>query len=147
MTQCTGERVVFSSMGRQKVEADFTGGRLSSDTGVLLLREMDRKLGLIDAFNACIPDPRDPVLITHPQRDLLAQRIFAIAQGYEDLNDHDALREDPAVQLATNRPLLNKTKAEFRRVRRGKTYKLPMPPNASPPAHPVEGDYREKRRP
>jgi len=93
----------FSSVGRQKVEADFAGGRLTSDAGVLLLREMDRGLGLIDAFDACIPDPRDQDLITHPQRDLLAQRIFAIAQGYEDLNDHDTLREDPALQLATNR--------------------------------------------
>ena len=103
MTQCTRQRMLFSSVGRQKVEADFAGGRLSSDAGVLLLREMDRELGLIDALDGCIPDPRNPALITHPQRDLLAQRVFAIAQGYEDLNDHDALREDPAMQLATER--------------------------------------------
>ena len=103
MTRCTREPVRFSIVGRKKVEADFAGGRLTSDAGVLLLREVDRRLGLIDALNTCIPDPRNKDSIIHSQRDLLAQRIFAIALGYEDLNDHNTLRNDPALQLAANR--------------------------------------------
>jgi len=85
------------------VEADFEGGRLTSDGGLLLLREVDRRLGLLDAVDQAIPDPRDPRYIIHQQRELLAQRIFAIAAGYEDENDHDELRHDPALQVAADR--------------------------------------------
>ena len=94
MTDCTTEPLTFSRLKRQNVQADFRGGRLTSDGGGLLLREVDRALGLIDAIDACIPDPRNPFSIAHSQRTLLAQRIFGIALGYEDLNDHQSLRED-----------------------------------------------------
>ena len=67
------------------MEADFEGGRLTADGGLLLLREVDRRLGLLDAIDAVIPDPRDPRYIIHTQRELLAQRVFAIAAGYEDV--------------------------------------------------------------
>ncbi|MEM9658794.1 MAG: transposase, partial [Planctomycetota bacterium] len=60
--------------------------------------QRDRRTGLSDAINKCIPDPRDPRYTVHQQRTLLAQRIFAIALGYEDLNDHQTLRNDPALQ-------------------------------------------------
>src|SRR3954453_15365845 len=98
MTQRNTEALSFSSLGSRRLEADFSGGDLTTDAGALLLREADRRLGLLDALNAVLPDPRHPVLITHPQRALLAQRILGLACGYEDLNDHDTLRHDPLWQ-------------------------------------------------
>ena len=103
MTDCTTEPLLFASLKRQNIQADFRGGRLTSDGGALLLREADRSLGLIDAINACIFDPRNPFFIAHSQRTLLAQRIFGIALGYEDLNDHQSLREDPLFQVLSER--------------------------------------------
>jgi hypothetical protein len=76
---------------------------VTSDSGALLLREVDRKLGLIDRLDAIIPDPRSQALITHQQVTMLRQRIFAIALGYEDGNDHQTLRDDPLMQLVTER--------------------------------------------
>jgi hypothetical protein len=99
MTECTGDGVVFSSVGRKKIVAGFDGGRLVSDAGGLLLREADRRVKLIDRLAACIPDPRDPAQTVHDQPRMLAQRIFGIALGYEDLKDHDTLREDPLMAL------------------------------------------------
>jgi hypothetical protein len=104
MTHCTATALPFASAKRRKIEADFSGGVLTSDAGALLLRAADRQLGLIDALDRALPDPRNPELIAHPQRALLAQRIFAIACGYEDLNDHDRLRDDPLWQTATDHP-------------------------------------------
>jgi hypothetical protein len=103
MTDCITELLQFASLKRQKIQADFRGGRLTSDGGALLLREADRTLGLIDGINACIVDPRNPFFIAHSQRTLLAQRIFGIALGYEDLNDHQSLREDPLFQVLSER--------------------------------------------
>lgn len=103
MTECTTTPIEFSRLKRKKIQADFHGGTLTSDAGAVLLREVDRGLGLIDALNACIPDPRHPDLIVHPQRTLLAQRIFGIGLGYEDLNDHHTLRQDPVFQTITER--------------------------------------------
>ncbi len=98
MTHCTAPGPHFTPLGRRPVSADFTGGALTTDAGALLLREADRRLGLLDALDRALPDPRDPDLITHPQRALLAQRVFGIAAGYEDLNDHQRLRHDPLWQ-------------------------------------------------
>lgn len=103
MTDCTTKPIEFSRLKRKKIQADFHGGTLTSDAGAVLLREVDRGLGLIDAFNRCIPDPRNQNLIVHAQKTLLAQRIFGIALGYEDLNDHQTLREDPLFQTLTER--------------------------------------------
>ena len=95
----------FSRLGRQEIVADFDGGRLSSDAGGLLLREVDRRLGLTSRMAECIADPRDPAKITHDLRTLLAQRVFGIALGYEDLNDHAMLRDDPLFAIfAEQRP-------------------------------------------
>jgi len=85
------------------VEADFEGGTLTSDGGVLLLREVDTRLRLIQRIDAVIPDPRDPLYIKHPQAEMLTSRIFGIAAGYEDGNDHQQLRDDPAFQVAAGR--------------------------------------------
>jgi len=103
MSECNSNPIVFSSLGRRNVIADFTGGAITSDAGALLLREIDRNLGLIEKLDAVIPDPRNPALITHQQITLLRQRIFAIAMGYEDGNDHQHLRDDPLMQLLTER--------------------------------------------
>jgi hypothetical protein len=104
MTHCNRSPLPFSSANRRTLQADFSGGVLTSDAGALLLREADRRLGLIDALDHALPDPRDPDLIAHPQRCLLAQRIFGIACGYEDLNDHQRLRDDPLWQTAVDHP-------------------------------------------
>lgn len=103
MTECNPQPIAFSSLARRQVVADFDGGTITSDAGALLIREIDRKLGLIDKLDAVIPDPRNPALITHQQRTMLRQRIFAIALGYEDGNDHQTLRDDPLMQLVTER--------------------------------------------
>src|SRR5271154_6828484 len=104
MTQCNESTVPFTSLNRRNLVADFAGGSITSDAGALLLRQVDQQLGLIDALDRVIPDPRQPALIVHPQRALLAQRIFAIACGYEDLNDHQQLRDDPLWQTVTDHP-------------------------------------------
>jgi hypothetical protein len=103
MTHCNRDSLDFSSLGSKTVVADFQGGRLTTDGGALLLGEVADRIGLFDALDAAIPDPRHPVFIVHDQRALLAQRITAIALGYEDLNDHQTLRVDPALQVAARR--------------------------------------------
>ena len=100
MTDCNREPLTFSSLGPRRLVADFLGGRLTSDAGALLLREAGRATGLFEALDAAIPDPRDPARTTHDQRAMIAQRVVAIALGYEDLNDHLTLRVDPALQVA-----------------------------------------------
>jgi hypothetical protein len=103
MTECNNESIQFSSLNGKKIQADFNGGTITSDAGALLLRQVDKQIGLVNAINNCIPDPRDPVFTRHTQQSMLAQRILAIAQGYEDLNDHQTLRDDPLFQVATER--------------------------------------------
>lgn len=80
--------------------ADFTGGALSSDGGVLLVRQVDRGLGLTRQLAGCFTDHRDSRWVDHSVQELLAQRIYAVALGYEDLNDHDRLRLDPLLAAA-----------------------------------------------
>jgi hypothetical protein len=105
MTDCNPKPVVFSSLKGRQVVADFAGGSLTSDAGALLLREADRKLGLTKALDKVIPDPRNQDLIVHQQTTLLRQRIYGLALGYEDVNDQQTLREDPLMQLVTERGL------------------------------------------
>ncbi len=101
---CTEEvdvgTIEFARLGRRVVEGRFDGGSMTSDGGVMLLGEVDRKLGLLEAAARCIADPRSPLLIKHGVRDMLRQRVYALALGWEDLNDHGALRCDVAVQTA-----------------------------------------------
>ena len=103
MTNCIRQPLLFSSLKNKKIQADFNGGSLTSDAGALLVREVDKHHGLIDAINRCIPDPRNEFFIVHQQRTMLAQRILGIALGYEDLNDHQSLRDDPLLQIVTER--------------------------------------------
>ena len=103
MPNCTQNEFGFPSFDRRKIEASFTGGDVSSDGGLLLLRQADRKLGLLKALDAVLPDPRHQVFITHRHIDLVRQRVYGLALGYEDLNDHDTLRHDPLWQTAVER--------------------------------------------
>jgi hypothetical protein len=91
------------SVQRKKVTAAFDGGRISSDGGVMLLALAERRIGVADKLAAEIADPRDPARVTHGLTDILRARILAIACGYEDANDLDHLRRDPALKLACGR--------------------------------------------
>ena len=104
MTNCTANLVEFPPLKRQKVHTEFSGGAITSDGGVLLVRQMDQRLGLTQAVNQAIDDPRDQRYVKHSQFNLLRQRIYGLALGYEDLNDHDQLRLDPAIQTAVASP-------------------------------------------
>ena len=75
----------------------FDGRMISSDGGALLLEEVDKHIGLIGRFGCCFVDGRANHLVEHPHHQLFAQRVFGLALGYEDLNDHDALRRDPVL--------------------------------------------------
>jgi len=103
MTERKRKRPLLKRLRRQAVEVDFDGGTLTSDGGLLLLREIDRRLDLVRRIDQAIPDPRNPLTTAHPQAELLTSRIFGIAAGYEDANDHQHLRHDPAFQVAAGR--------------------------------------------
>ena len=93
----------FPAVRRKKVTADFDGGLISSDGGVVLLREAERRLGLADTLAGCMRDRRDPATVVHTLPAMLRFRMFAIACGYEDADDCDALRGDPLFKLAVGR--------------------------------------------
>jgi len=103
VTNCNQAVIEFPVLNRRKVQAEFSGGDITSDGGVLLLKQIDRKLGLMKAIDAVIPDPRNPHYIIHSQLSLLRQRVYGLALGYEDLNDHKTLRTDSALQMAIDR--------------------------------------------
>jgi len=103
MTYSTPEQLCFHPIAGHTVRADFEGGALSSDFGVLLLRGIDRQIGLTARLAAAIHDTRHPSYIDHPLRDLLAQRIYQLASGYADGNDANSLRRDPLFKLGVER--------------------------------------------
>jgi hypothetical protein len=100
MTECNPSSFAFQPLGSREVVAQFDGGRITSDAGALLLREIDAKFQFLDRFAACFTDHRDPELIEHPLPALLKQRVFGLCLGYEDLNDHDRLRHDTLLAVA-----------------------------------------------
>jgi hypothetical protein len=95
MTECIPESFPFAAVGTREVVARFDGGHVVSDGGALLLGEVERQTGMLHRFAACFSDQRDPSRIEHTVEQLIRQRIYALALGYEDLNDHDRLRHDP----------------------------------------------------
>lgn len=95
MTQCSTEAIELKSLGKRSVVAAFDGGTITSDAGAVLLDKTDQALSLLERATACFTDYRDPDLIEHSVEHLLRQRVFALALGYEDLNDHDELSRDP----------------------------------------------------
>lgn len=101
MTDCI-KPLSFVFSKKRRLEADFSGGNLSSDGGLLLLRQLDERLGFFEQFSSCLEDPRDPKRINHEQVELIRQRVLQICAGYEDANDSDVLRTDPIFKVACN---------------------------------------------
>ena len=103
MPKCTEERIEFGRVGRRVVEANFQGGDISSDGGLMLLKGLDERLGLTRRAAQLMGDGRDPARVRHELHHLLAQRVYGLCCGYEDLNDHQQLREDLLMQTALGR--------------------------------------------
>jgi hypothetical protein len=99
-TQCNSAYLDFPMLGPRQVLADCHGGDITSDGGALLLRKTEQLTAIIRQFAACFTDHRNPDLIEHTVEELVAQRVYALALGYEDLNDHDNLRRDPLLATA-----------------------------------------------
>jgi hypothetical protein len=97
------EPLLFNNLASRQVVSDFSGGHLSSDGGILLLRQIDEGLGISRKLAACFRDYRNPLFIEHSLRELVAQRLLALAAGYEDLNDHNLLRLDPLFAVAVGK--------------------------------------------
>ena len=98
-TQCSADLFGFAPVEGRRVEAGFDGGTITSDAGALLLGATDRVVGLVGRLAGCFVDARRPDLIEHDVATLIGQRVFGIALGYEDLNDHEHLRHDPAMAV------------------------------------------------
>src|SRR3954467_12111337 len=118
-TECNATYLDFPMLGSREVLADFDGGDISSDGGAPLLRETERLTGIIRQFADCFTDHRKADLVEHTAEELIAQRVYALALGYEDLNDHDDLRRDPLLATVVGKPD-PKGGARHRRCDRGK---------------------------
>jgi hypothetical protein len=103
MTECNQKTFSFAPHFSRRVESAFTAGRVSSDGGVLLLREVAGKINLIERLATCFSDLRSQVFIKHGLSEMLAQRIYGLALGYEDLNDHEQLRNDPLLGMVSGK--------------------------------------------
>jgi hypothetical protein len=99
MTQCSESLFPFEAHFSRQVVAEFSGARLTTEGGSLLLRQAERKIGLLRRVAACFTDYRQPERIEHRLEEMLAQRIYGLALGYEDLNDHEQLRQDPLLAV------------------------------------------------
>ena len=107
MTECTQEVFCFAAHFSRRVAASFTAGQVSSDGGALLLRQADQKIHLLGRVAACFTDRRSPVFVQHHLTEMLSQRIYGLALGYEDLNDHDELRRDPLMGVLSGKRKLD----------------------------------------
>jgi hypothetical protein len=97
----------FANHGSREVVAEFSGGTMTTDSGALLLRETEQRMRLLARFHQCFLDGRNPALVQHPVEQMLSQRIYGLALGYEDLNDHEQLRQDPLLKLLAGKADLN----------------------------------------
>lgn len=113
MTECKTEQYKFHALGNREVVGHFDGGDITTDAGGLLLREVEQRTGIIRRFAACFRDYRDPRFTEFTVEELVAQRVYALGLGYEDLNDHDQLRSDPALAVIVGK---EDVKGEHRRV-------------------------------
>src|SRR5258707_1306724 len=99
-TECSQFVFGFHPQKRREIRAQFDGGAITSDGGGLLLREVEKRVGMLRQFAACFTDYRNPDLIEHKVEEMVAQRVYGLALGYEDLNDHEELRNDPVCAVA-----------------------------------------------
>jgi Transposase DDE domain group 1 len=99
LTECTQSSFEFAGVWSRSVMARFDGGKITSHAGGLLLREVDRRIGLLNRLSECFLDGRNQSRVRHSVREMVAQRVYGLALGYEDLNDHAQLREDPLLML------------------------------------------------
>ena len=119
-TECTQVPFEFHGLFQRKVKARFDVGTISSDAGALLLREVEKRTGLLAGLAGCFRDRRDSRLIEHTVGELLGQRVYGLCPGYEDLNDHDQRRTDPMLAVAVDKA--DPLRENRRQVRdRGKT--------------------------
>lgn len=107
MTECTQNSFEFQGHFSRAVRAQFDGGAMTSDAGGLLLREVDRRMNLLPRLAQCFLDGRDPARVEHTVGQMVAQRVYGLALGYEDLNDHEQLRQDPLLKLLAGQPDLD----------------------------------------
>jgi len=103
MTECTQASFSFATDFKRQVVARFDGGTICSDGGALLLHKVEQKTGILRQFAACFEDHRDPDAVEHSVRELVGQRVYGLALGYEDLNDHDRLRADPLLAMLSGK--------------------------------------------
>ncbi len=103
-TQCNQESFEFHPLNQRQVVGRFDGGAITSDAGGLLLREVEKRTGIIERFAACFRDHRVQEQVEHTVKEQVAQRVYALALGYEDLNDHDQLRADPLLAVLAEKP-------------------------------------------
>lgn len=111
MTECNQSSFGFEGVGRREIVARFDGGTISSDGGALLLRQTEKRLNLVPRLAACFLDGRKSERIEHTVAEMLAQRIYGLALGYEDLNDHEQLRTDPLFGVLAGREELDRSLA------------------------------------
>ena len=103
MTECNQSSFGFEACGKREIVARFDGGTISSDGGAFLLRQTDKRLNLLPRLAKCFLDGRSQGRIEHTVEEMLAQRIYALALGYEDINDHEQLRKDPLFGILAGR--------------------------------------------
>ena len=103
-TECTQSSFGFHPLYQREVVARFDGGDITADAGGLLLREVEKKTGIVRKLAGCFTDHRDSERIEHSVEQLIAQRVYGLALGYEDLNDHDQLRRDPLIGVLSGKP-------------------------------------------
>src|ERR1700680_137325 len=103
MTDCNKSSLGFEHCGKREIVAKFDGGTISSDGGALLLRQTDQRLNLLPRLAECFLDGRKQEQVEHSVREMLSQRIYGLALGYEDINDHEQLRTDPVFGILAGR--------------------------------------------
>ena len=108
MTECNQSSFGFQACGSREIVARFDGGTISSDGGALLLRQTDQRLNLLPRLAECFLDGRDPERVEHSVEEMVSQRVYGLALGYEDLNDHEQLRTDPLFSVLSGREELER---------------------------------------
>ena len=102
-TECTAKPYAFGQLKRRQVVADFSGGQITTDGGLILVAQVDKHYRISERLAACFGDHRAPTRVQHELSDLIAQRLYGLVQGYEDLNDHEQLRHEPMFGIAVGK--------------------------------------------